>query len=138
MVFNHILLCHQRKKSQKDVQSNKQQKIQDFHRPPSQNIFFNETSISHWKVRAFREPALMLPNQHFNPDKFSSYLKIDLSGVRRVEVASCITVRFIHVSRKAAYEPGSILTICKSCSHMTNQRFNLNKLMIFGEYTVKD
>ena len=92
-----------RKKSQKDVQI-KQQKIQGFHRPPSQNIFFNETSISHWRVRAFREPALTLPNRHFNPDKFSSYLKIDLLGVRGVGVASCITGRFIQVSRKAAYE----------------------------------
>ena len=127
----------QKKKSQKDVQI-KQQKIQGFHRPPSQNIFFNETSISHWKVRAFRELALTLPNRHFNPDKFSSYLKIDLSGVCGVRVASCITGRFIQVSRKAAYEPGSILTICKPCSHMTNRRFNLNNLRIFGEYTVKD
>ena len=128
----------QKKKSQKDVQSNKQQKIQGFHRPPSQNIFFNETSISHWKVRAFREPALTLPNRHLNPDKFRSYLKIDLSGVRGVRVASCITSQVIQVSRKVAYESGSILSICKPCSHMTDRRFNLNKLRIFGEYTVKD
>ena len=93
-----------RENSQKDVQIKSTEKIQGFHRPPSQNIFFNETSISHWKVRAFREPALTLPNRHFNPDKFSSYLKIDLSGVRGVRVAACITGRFIQVSRKAAYE----------------------------------
>ena len=35
-------------------------------------------------------------------------------------------------------KPGSILTICKPCSYMTNRCFNLNKLRIFGEYTVKD
>ena len=66
--------------------------------------YFNETSLSHWKVRAFREPALTVPNRHLNPDKVRSCLKIDLSEVRGVRVAACITGRFIQVLRKAAYE----------------------------------
>ena len=58
--FQPCITMSQEKKSQKDIQI-QQQKIQGFHRPPSQNIFFNETSISHWKVHAFREPALIDP-----------------------------------------------------------------------------
>ena len=108
-----------RKKTQKDVQI-KQQKIQGFHRPPSQNIFFNETSINQWKVRAFREPALTLPLRHFNPDKFSSYLKIDLSGVRGARVYQASQADLSKFQGRRLYQPELLLAIRKLCHDETS------------------